>query len=211
MKSLLSLLLLLFYGMSVPGTQDDPYGMKQALKNVQTISCAFQQEREVSVLTEKGISRGKLLYKKDVALLWQYDQPDKSGFLLKGNDITILDRSGNPMTDQRAGGLFRHIGKIILMGLTGDMLEESGEFRPEVISSGDFIKIVLVPNQKEMKRLFTHMELFFRKEDYVIQTVVIYETSGDKTTVRFGDIRLNLPVDDKKFNDYVSGQPVQDR
>jgi len=54
-----------------------------------------------------------------------------------------------------------------------------------------------------MKRLFTDLELFFRKEDYVIQTVVINETSGDKTTVRMGNIRINRPLDDTTFDAYV--------
>ncbi|HHV02323.1 MAG: outer membrane lipoprotein carrier protein LolA [Bacteroidales bacterium] len=211
MKRFLILPLLICAGMSVPGTQDYPAGMKNALQNVQTLSCEFQQEREVSVLTEKGISRGRLVYKKDGGLLWQYNNPDRSGFLLRGNDITILDRSGNPVPDPGAGGFFRHIGKIILLGMSGEILEDSGNFTSEFVSSGDFIQVRLFPAQKDMKRMFTHMELFFRKEDHMIQTIVIYEVSGDKTTVRLGNIRFNLPIDDKIFDAYVSQQPLQDR
>ena len=38
----------------------------------------------------------------------------------------------------------------------------------------------------------------------MIQTVVINEVSGDKTTVRMGNIRVNVPIDEKKLDAYVS-------
>ncbi|OQB67079.1 MAG: lipoprotein chaperone [Bacteroidetes bacterium ADurb.Bin139] len=185
--------------------------MLDALKNIHTLECDFQQEREVSVLAEKGISRGRLIFKKNKALLWQYQIPDQSGFLLRGNDMIILDHSGKPFPDNGSSGLFRHLGRIILMGIDGSILENKELFVPENIPSEDYIHIRLIPAQREMKRLFSDLELFFRKEDYVIQTVVINETSGDKTTVRMGNIRINRPLEDKTFDAYVSQQPLPDR
>jgi len=78
--------LLLSLPVVLPGIQDYPPEMRNALKEVRTLTCDFQQEREVSVLTEKGISRGTLVYQKDVALLWQYNMPDRSGFLVRNNE-----------------------------------------------------------------------------------------------------------------------------
>ncbi|HOO42600.1 MAG TPA: outer membrane lipoprotein carrier protein LolA [Bacteroidales bacterium] len=178
--------------------------MRNALKEVRTLTCDFQQEREVSVLTEKGISRGTLVYQKDVALLWQYNMPDRSGFLVRNNEWILLGRDGEPVNDNGAGGLFRQIGNIVLMGLNGDILDENEDFKPQYVNGGDFLHVKLKPVKKDLKRLFSELELFFRKEDYMIQTVVIHEMSGDKTTVRMGNIRVNLPVEEKMFHSYVS-------
>ncbi|HNR27165.1 MAG TPA: outer membrane lipoprotein carrier protein LolA [Bacteroidales bacterium] len=200
-------LLLTFTGYVSPGvipqTVENRHHMMVALKSIHTLECEFQQEREVTILAEKGISRGKLAYEKNKALLWQYQVPDYSGFLLRGKEMTILDPSGKPLRDAGSAGLFRHIGTIILMGIEGSILEDRELFVPECIPSEDYIHIRLIPSQREMKRLFTDLELFFRKEDYVIQTVVINETSGDKTTVRMGNIRINRPLDDTTFDAYV--------
>jgi hypothetical protein len=178
--------------------------MRESLSHVHSLICDFQQEREVSVLMEKGISRGTLSYIRDRALLWQYSMPDRSGFLLRGNEISILDARGQPVPDPGAGGLFRHIGNIILSGLSGDILEETEAFTPRFVTSEDYIHVTLIPRQRDLKRLFKDLELFFRKEDHMIQTVVINEVSGDKTTVRMGNIRVNVPIDEKKLDAYVS-------
>ncbi len=187
-----------------PGTQDFPPDMRSALKEVNTLTCDFQQEREVSVLTDKGISRGSLVYKKDVALLWQYNMPDRSGFLIRNNELVLLGRDGKPVNDNGAGGLFRQIGNIVLMGLNGEILEENEDFKPQIVNGGDYLHVKLEPVKQGLKRLFSELELYFRKEDYMIQTVVIHEVSGDKTTVRMGNIRVNIPIEEKMFRSYVS-------
>ena len=187
-----------------PVSQELPPDMRAALKEVSTLTCDFQQEREVSVLTEKGISRGRLVYQKDVALLWQYNMPDHSGFIFRNNELVLLGKDGKPVADNGAGGLFRHIGNIILMGLNGDILDENDDFMTQYVSESDYIHVKLVPIKREMKRILTELELFFRKEDYMIQTVVIHEASGDKTTVRMGNMRINVPIEDKMFESYVS-------
>ncbi|MFA5302104.1 MAG: outer membrane lipoprotein carrier protein LolA [Bacteroidales bacterium] len=187
-----------------PGTQDFPPDMRTALKEVNTLTCDFQQEREVSVLTERGISRGTLVYRKDVALLWQYNMPDRSGFLIRNNELVLLGRDGKPVDDNGTGGLFRQIGNIVLMGLNGEILEENEDFKPQYVNDGDYLHVKLEPLKQQLKRIFSELELFFRKEDYMIQTVVIHEVSGDKTTIRMGNIRINVPVEDKMFRSYVS-------
>lgn len=204
MKCLLIPLLLILPGSSY-GVKEDPAAqMRESLSHVHSLICDFQQEREVSVLMEKGISRGTLSYIRDRALLWQYSMPDRSGFLLRGNEISILDARGQPVPDPGAGGLFRHIGNIILSGLSGDILEETEAFTPRFVTSEDYIHVTLIPRQRDLKRLFKDLELFFRKEDHMIQTVVINEVSGDKTNVRMGNIRVNVPIDEKKLDAYVS-------
>ena len=196
--------LLICFPSSFSGTQDFPPDMRNVLQAVHTLTCDFQQEREVSVLTEKGISRGRLVYQKDVALLWQYNMPDHSGFIFRNNELVLLGKDGKPVADNGAGGLFRHIGNIILMGLNGDILDENDDFMTQYVSESDYIHVKLVPIKREMKRILTELELFFRKEDYMIQTVVIHEVSGDKTTVRMGNMRINVPIEDKMFESYVS-------
>ena len=176
-----------------------PARMKIALNQIQSMECDFQQEREVSVLTEKGISRGKLYFIKDQVLLWQYNMPDHSGFLMQKEKITILDRTGNAIPDPGPGGLFSNIGQIILMGMSGDLIEQSEDFVPVFVDSEDYIHIKLTPVQRDLKRLFTGLDLFFSKENYMIQTVVVHEAYGDKTTVRLGNYRINKPLDSSLF------------
>jgi outer membrane lipoprotein-sorting protein len=203
---MLNILVSLFFSLPAvfPVTQELSTDMRTALKEVTTLTCDFQQEREVSVLTEKGISRGRLVYQKDVGLLWQYNMPDHSGFLFRNNELVLFGKDGKPVADNGAGGLFRNIGNILLMGLNGDILDENEDFRTQYVNESDYIHVKLVPVKREMKRILSELELFFRKEDYRIQTVVIHEASGDKTTVRMGNMLINVPVEDKMFHSYVS-------
>ncbi len=83
--------------------------------------------------------------------------------------------------------------------MSGDLLEKTEDFSPEFVDSKDYIHIKLIPVQRELKRLFTQLDLFFNKVDYMIQAVVIHEAFGDKTTVRLGNYRINHTIDNKLF------------
>jgi outer membrane lipoprotein-sorting protein len=59
--------------------------------------------------------------------------------------------------------------------------------------------LVLKPNQKMIKSLFTEIDLLVAKSDFTVDRIDLKETSGDSTTLIFSNKKINTPVPDEVF------------
>ena len=58
---------------------------------------------------------------------------------------------------------------------------------------------MLTPRKKEVKDLFSSIQLYVDRSDSRIRRVELIEKSGDKTIITLKNIQLNTPVDDSVF------------
>ncbi len=195
------MLVFLFPWLPVAGDhpQEIPRDMQQKIRSIMTLSCDFEQEREVSVLTEKATSKGKIFYQKSDKLHWQYLTPARSGFVVNGDGIMITGADGQPVPDQSSSRIFRQISKIILMGLDGTGLSDSRDFSVTCASGAGCIVVHLSPAGRDLRKFFTGIDLHFTLPDYIVDKVVICEISGDKTTIRMKNTVVNKPIDPLVF------------
>ena len=80
--TILTFLIFLFSTSHSQGTYSemkDPSGFRQKFsevtKKTQTIEANFIQEKHLSILSEKIITKGKFLFKKEKKLRWEYTDP----------------------------------------------------------------------------------------------------------------------------------------
>ncbi len=73
----------------------DTVGFKQqftaASKKINTIKSDFNQEKNLSMLSEKIISKGKFWFKKDNLVRMEYTEPFQYLMILNNNNIYIKD------------------------------------------------------------------------------------------------------------------------
>lgn len=195
------MLVFLFPWLPVAGDhpQEISRDMLQKIRSIMTLSCDFEQEREVSVLTGKAISKGKIFYQKSDKLHWQYLSPERSGFVVNGDAIMITGADGQPVPDQGSSRIFRQISRIILMGLDGTGLSDSKAFSVTSTPGAGNIVVHLSPTGRDLKKFFTGIDLHFTLPDYIVEKVVISEVSGDRTTIRMKNTVINKPIDPLVF------------
>jgi outer membrane lipoprotein carrier protein len=187
----------------VPATKEEQQFMLESIEassaKMKTLVCDFEQTKELSLLNEKMISKGKMLYRQDRYLRWEYLSPYVYTFVL--NDKKILMQTGNSrnVVDVKSNKLFQEAVKIMMSSVNGKGLMDTKNFSAAYYRGERAWKIILVPLQKEMKKIFSLIELTLNVADYTVDQVKMEEPNGDSTLIRLWNKQFNLHIDDEKF------------
>jgi len=169
--------------------------VEQAAK-MKTLQCSFVQEKTSTLVAEKSVSKGLLLYQSPSMLRWEYTDPTPSALILNGKNAVLLDKNGKP---QGNANVLKQLGNIIISMINGDGLRQNKQFSTEVFDCEQDYLVILTPVQKRLKEFYQSIELKLNKETLLASEIVMNEKSGDKTVIYLNDKVLNKEIDNIKF------------
>jgi outer membrane lipoprotein-sorting protein len=174
--------------------------VKQTAAEMKTMTCDFTQVKELSFMDEKITAEGKMNYKQPDKIRWEYTKPYTFVFATDGKNIfTGTGNSSNKMP-VKSSKLFSAIADIMIGGVSGSGLVDSPDFTTQVESSKNEYRVTLTPLKKEIKDLFSAVQLHIRRTDYRIYKVELIEKSDDKTSIELKNIQLNTTIRDEIFS-----------
>ncbi|MDR1331498.1 MAG: outer membrane lipoprotein carrier protein LolA [Tannerella sp.] len=162
--------------------------------------CDFEQTKELSLLSEKIVSKGKMYYRKNGLLRWEYLTPYRYAFVLNGDKILMQTGNSRNVVDVRSNRFFQELVKVMMSGVNGSGLTDARNFTSSYYAGDRKWKAVLVPVGKEMKQMFASIRLTFSVDDFTVDSVEMEEQNGDKTIIRLTDKKLNAEIDDTQFH-----------
>ncbi|MDD4589309.1 MAG: outer membrane lipoprotein carrier protein LolA [Parabacteroides sp.] len=168
--------------------------------SMKTMTCNFEQIKELSFLNDKSISKGLLFYKKPNKIRWEYKHPYSFIFIMNGEKVILQSENNKNEINLNSSKQFQQISKIILGGVSGNGLTNSSDFHIFFYTSNEDYKLQLQPLKKEIKSLFSQINLFVNKGDGSINKVEMIEKTGDKTIIRFLSMKRNMLLNDEVFS-----------
>lgn len=171
-----------------------------ASAQMKSLICDFEQTKELSMLSEKMVSKGKMYYRNDNCLRWEYVSPYVYTFVL--NDKKILMQAENSqqnVIDVKSNRFFQEIIKVMLNGISGNGLTDIKSFTVNYYWSENLWRVDLEPLQKEMKKMFSTIKLTFNVKDYSVDKVEMEEQYGDKTIILLQGKQFNKVIENEKF------------
>ena len=172
----------------------------QASEEMNTMQCDFTQVKELTFMDDKVTSEGKMFYKKTNKIRWEYVKPYRYIFSMDGQKINITSGDNTTTIAANQSKLFKEISNVMVGGVSGTGLVDSPDFDAQFFVGNADYKVVLVPKKKEVKDLFSSIQLYVNKPDSRIRSVELVEKSGDKTTITLKNVQLNVPVNDDVFS-----------
>ena len=79
---------------------------------VNTIESDFIQEKNLSILANKIISKGHFMYKKDNNIRWEYLQPYRYLIIISNNKIFIKEDQSQKQYDIQSNKMFQEMNKF---------------------------------------------------------------------------------------------------
>ena len=174
--------------------------ISEASTKMESLICNFEQVKELSILEEKMLSKGKMYYRNDNCLRWEYITPYIYTFVL--NDKTVMMQAENNaknVIDVKSSRFFQEIIKIMMSGINGNGLTDEKNFSVDYFWSETQWKVHLIPLQKEMKKMFSTIKLTFNVSDYSVDKVEMEEQNGDTTTISLSGKQFNKKIENEKF------------
>ena len=169
-----------------------------ASQKINTIKSDFVQEKELSMLSEKIISKGKFLFKKENAVRMEFTQPFQYLMIINGSKIYVKDSQKENKISAKSNKLFEQINKIMMDCVKGSALS-STDFTVKIFESNDDYLAELSPVNKNLKSLFKNINLVIAKKDYAVAKIEMHEPSGDNTTINFINREMNVTLSDALF------------
>ncbi|MCW3467529.1 outer membrane lipoprotein carrier protein LolA [Chitinophaga nivalis] len=171
----------------------------RAAQNTQSIQCDFVQEKNLSMLSDKIVSKGKFWFKKENKVRMEYQQPSYYLLVINGKDIRIKDAQRENKVSGKSNKLFEQVNRITVDCVRGTVLDNA-DFTSAVSENARQYRLELVPVNKVLKTYFKTIVLLVDKQDYSVASITMQEQSGDDTTISFLHKQLNSQIPDAVFS-----------
>lgn len=169
-----------------------------AAQKTTSIRCDFQQEKNLSMLSEKITSSGKFWFKKENMVRMEYTQPFKYLMIINRNNVFVRDGQKENTISTKSNKLFQQINKITVDCVQGTMLSNP-DFKVRVFESPKAYLIELAPTAKGLKDYFRNINVVVDKKLYAVSKIEMLELSGDNTIINFTNKELNGTLADALF------------
>ncbi len=167
-------------------------------KNTNSIESDFSQEKNLSMLSEKIVSKGHFVFKKDNLLRWEYNSPTKYLIVINKDKILIKDEKKTTKYDMNSNKVFKEINDIMLSCVQGTIFK-SNKFKTAYFENEKYYKLELKPLVKNMKDTFKTINLMFDKTVSSVVKIEMIEASEDVTTIDFLNKKLNAAIPQELF------------
>lgn len=170
-----------------------------AASEIKTMTCSFTQTKNLSILNDKMVSHGKMLYSQPDKLRWEYTNPYQYLFIFNGSKIYIGNKSRKDVIDTNSNKVFKEVARIMMSTVTGKALSSTSEFTISVADERGAYVVTMLPKKKEIRQMFSRIELVFDKTGSMISEINIFEKNGDSTNIKITNISTNKAVDESNF------------
>lgn len=165
---------------------------------VKTIQADFVQEKNLSALTEKLISKGIFYFEKDNKVRLDYNTPFKYLMVMNNGKMLIKENGKTTKMDLRSNKVFEQVNRIMTDCVSGNALNNPS-FSTKVLENGTLYKLEMTPTAKGLKDYFAMINIFIDKKDFTATRLELNEKTGDKTTIVFSNKSLNKTMDTGLF------------
>ncbi len=172
--------------------------LHEASKKTTTIQCSFSQEKNISLLTEKSIAKGKFYFKRESKVMLDYQQPIKNQIVMDGSRLVLKEGKKITEMDVNKSRVFRQLNSIIIGSINGSLFS-SKEFSVQLLENSTLVKAELKPTAKMLKKFISSIVILLDKKDFTATRIEMNETSGDNTILTFSNKVINGEVNDSLF------------
>ena len=169
-----------------------------ASTKIATIQCDFAQEKSMSMLSDKVISKGKFYFKKESKVRLEYLLPVRNLIVMNSGKMLMKDDKKTQQMDMHRSKVFQQLNNIIVGSINGSLFTGK-DFTVSLSESNSLVRVELKPVSKILKNFLSTIVLVLDKKDFTATRIEMNETSGDNTILSFSSKEINGLVDDALF------------
>ena len=196
-------ILILFTLLILPaGTLFAETSEQQALDSIQrqyekvsTFEADFTQRSYVKMMNQTQSVKGTVKIKKPGKMKWVYGAPDTQILISDGKNLWLYVPEEEQATKVPVESIYSSNTPALFLAGKGKLTQS---FNVESVSvENKNILVTLVPKNDDhgLARLILHAD----KKNYQITGSTVYDKLGNKTEIRFSQIRINREIPEEQF------------
>jgi outer membrane lipoprotein-sorting protein len=172
--------------------------LREKAKQTNSIECSFVQEKNLSMLSEKIVSKGHFYFKKSNLLRWEYLTPSPYLIIINKGSICIKDGKKTKKYDTNSNKIFKGLNDMMLNSVQGNVLDYR-EFNLIYSENETYFLVEMYPKKKELKSYLKCIYMYFDKKDCTVSKIKTIELSDDYTCIEFLNKKYNAVIPDNTF------------
>lgn len=163
----------------------------EQFEGVQALSANFVEQKDIALLSEPLVNFGRIEYSKPKHLERRTTRPFESLWRLDGHTIAVEDGGERTMIDLREYPDASLLATAFMDVLEGDVNLLRKNFRVSFVPQRADTpwNITLRPLESGRRALFKRIEI--SGLGVLVERLIIVESSGDKSTTSFSDVRIS--------------------
>lgn len=166
---------------------------------MQSLQCDFKQTKRLSLLAEDLVAHGKMYYRGDGLLRWEYTAPYTYVFILNREQVIMKSETRTDVVDVASNRLFKEIASVMMHSVTGACLTDEKDFAIRLSVEGTYWVAGLTPRKREMRQMFSEIRLYYDTRRSVVERIVLVEPNGDETRIVLSGIEKDGVLDEALF------------
>jgi len=182
-----------------------PVGDEEVVKRVREIqektkdySADLYQEKKLSLLKEKIVSRGRIRFKKPDKVSIEFFHPESSQMVFDGK-TAILYYKEEKLAERYALRSNPIAERYLLF--SKDPFQEKLAAWKILEDRESFLVMEIIPKVKDP--LFVKTRLRISKKDWMVLGMEMIEKNGDTTSIRYSNMKVNTGLTDSDFEIYL--------
>ena len=179
------------FTLSAQQTADVRRQISQAAASLKSMQCDFVQTKQLRLLNDRLVSRGKMYYQQGNRLRWEYLSPYTYSFILNGQKVLLKNSRRQDVIDTSQNKLFGEIARIMMKSVTGQSLTDDRDFKTTIATTPSEWVATLVPQRKDMRQMFQQIILHVSRKQSMVTQVELVEKKGDRTIIELKNVKVN--------------------
>ena len=167
---------------------------------VNTLESDFVQEKNLSILSNKIVSKGNFCFQKENNIRWEYHQPYKYLIIISKGQMYIKEEKNEKRYDIQSNKIFEEMNKFISGCIQGDILKNEKEYNASYFEDPGSYIVGLVPKAASMREMLQEVRIWFNRNDFTVTRIIMTEPGGDYTAIDFMNKKLNVEIPAEKFS-----------
>lgn len=172
--------------------------LQRSLAGATNVQSDFTQEKELSVLRQKVILKGRLAVQQPNRLAWQVSEPIRYNLVLDGTTLRQWDEATDQVQQVSLAGnpVFGVVAAQLQAWFAGRFDTLLKDFTATADASSPSPTIVFTPHEGGfIEKSIRTVVLTFRQDHRYLSQMLIEEKSGDRTVMTFTNTVLNAAMD----------------
>ena len=176
-------------------------------QSVRTFQAGFEQKSYVKMINRTEIAQGNVQIKKPGKMKWIYNDPDPQVLISNQKNLWFYTPEDKQVTKMPIESIYSSNTPALFLAGQGILTNIFNV--TEVITGKNIYTVTLSP--KEAKNDLNRLILRANKNNYQITGVTVYDELGNKTQIKFKNIRINEQIAESTFDFIVpAGVEIQD-
>ena len=164
-------------------------------EKVLTFQAKFTQKSYIKMMNKTRDTKGTVSIKKPGMMKWTYGAPDIQVLISNGNTLWHYVSDEKQVPKVPIQSIYTANTPALFLAGKGKLIQT---FNIESVSlDKNPISITLTP--KEDDQALSRLKLFANKKNYQITGSTVYDKLGNKTEIRFSQIKTNKNISEKTF------------